>query len=444
MAEKLKADASPAKRLFISLITRDISLIDAILDIIDNSINAALEPLAPRLKTADDYQKLLSNPNIKPRVQIDIKISSSKIVVEDTAFGITSTMARNDVFRIGKDESDKDTSDRLSVYGIGLKRAMFKCGNKIKIVSDHQQGGFELDLDVQNWAEDKVGPWNFEITTRPPKKTNLGTRIAISELYEDVQHRLNDGLFLTQLKDRIARTYSFFIGRVVEITVNGLEIKKESFDIGKNYASEKFKSGKVSCNITAGIAATTGEAFRDRNAGWFVFCNGRAVLFADKSNLTGWGGEGLPIFQPKHRPFLGTAFFVSPNPEELPWTTTKASVNQESAVWQEAKRHMIKVGRVIVGFLDRRYTGDGTEIAPSELQDASGGRVSVLAAAVAEARVFRAPTKPSPRTKKIQYDAKIDDIKKIETYLRKPGMGGSKVGLYTFNHFLKNEVKDVE
>src|SRR3989344_6111994 len=397
MVEKLIADASPEKRLFISLITRDISLIDAFLDIIDNSINAALEPLASNLKTADDYQRLLSNARIKPKVQIDISVGSTKIVVSDSAPGITSKMAQDHVFKFGRDVADADASDRLSVYGIGLKRAMFKCGNKIAMISDHRQGGFELKLNVREWAKLKDVPWTFEITPRPVAKSDFGTRITISELHEDVLRRLDDGLFLDQLRERISRTYSFFIGRVIDINVNNIEIKKESFEIGGNYASEKFKSGKVSCNITAGIAATTGEMFREKNAGWFVFCNGRAVLFADKSHLTGWSGSGLPIFQPKHRPFLGTVFFVSPDPEALPWTTTKASVNEENAVWQEAKRHMITVGRVIVGFLDKRYTGDGTEIAPSELQAASGGRVSVLSAAVADAKAFKPPTKPSPK-----------------------------------------------
>ena len=59
MAQMIPADARPEKRLFISLITRDISLIDAFLDLIDNSINAALEPMADNLKTADDYQRRL-------------------------------------------------------------------------------------------------------------------------------------------------------------------------------------------------------------------------------------------------------------------------------------------------------------------------------------------------------------------------------------------------
>jgi hypothetical protein len=444
MVAKILADASPEKRLFISLITRDIPLVDAFLDIVDNSINAALEPLAAKLKTADDYQRLLADSKMKPKVSIDIQVKASRIVVSDNASGISAATAAEHVFKFGRGADDSLKTDRLSVYGIGLKRAMFKCGNLIHMMSDHREGGFKLALNVSEWAKLKKEPWTFEIEPRPATKKDCGTRIEITDLHDDVIRRLNDGFFLDHLKDRIARTYSAFIGRVVEISVNETRIARESFEIGGNYASEKFKTGKVSCNITAGIAASSGETFRDRNSGWFVFCNGRTVLFADKSNLTGWGGAGLPIFQPKHRPFLGTVFFVSSDPEELPWTTTKASMNEENAIWQEAKRHMVKVGRVMTGFLDRRYTDEGTEFAPSQLQDASGSKVSVLAAAVAKPRTFKPPTKPGPKTTKIQYSARVSDVRKIEAFLRRPGMGGSEVGRYTFNYFLKNEIKGAD
>lgn len=444
MAEKtVLADASPEKRLFISLITRDISLVDAFLDIIDNSINAALEPMAADLRTADDYQRIASSKT-KPKVKIEIDIEPARIVVKDTASGISLQTARDHVFKFGRgDDESVDTTDRLSVYGIGLKRAMFKCGNRIEIISDHRQGGFELKLNVRQWAKNKQEPWQFEITPRAATKTNCGTKIEISDLYDDVQRRLKDGLFLEQLRDRIARTYTFFLDRVVEIFLNGNAIAGQPFEIGSNYTSEKFKSGDVTCNVTAGIAATAGETFRDRNAGWFVFCNGRAVFFGDKTSLTGWGVT-LPIFQPKHRPFLGTVFFVSSNPEALPWTTTKASVNEDSTVWQEAKRHMTTVGRVVITFLDRRYSDDGTEVATADVQGASGAKVSVLKAAVSAQRAFKPPSKPAPKEMRIQYSAKLTDIKKIATYLRKPNMGGSEVGRYTFNYFLKNEVGEDE
>ncbi len=142
MVAKVLANASPEKRLFISLITRDISLAEALLDLIDNSINAALEPLADDLKTADDYQRLLKNKKIKPKVQIDLTVRSAKIAITDNAPGIPLKTAENHVFKFGRDTDDAVASDRLSVYGIGLRRAMFKCGINIRITSDHRKGGF--------------------------------------------------------------------------------------------------------------------------------------------------------------------------------------------------------------------------------------------------------------------------------------------------------------
>lgn len=441
----IEADASPEKRLFISLITRDISLIDAFLDVIDNSINAALEPLADQLKTADDYQQVLGESRSKPKVTISITFNRTSILVTDNASGISSNAAKDDVFRFGPREHSGEVSDRLSVYGIGLKRAMFKFGDRIQIISDHQDGGFELDLNVPRWERLQQQRWTFEITPRSPTKKDRGTQIEVTKLHDDVVSRLQDGLFERQLIDRVARTYSFFIGRIVNIEINGNQIAKESFEIGSNYSSDKFKAGRVSCNITAGIALTEhGGTYKDRNSGWFIFCNGRAVLSADKSTLTGWGGGGLPIFQPKHRPFLGTVFFVSADPEALPWTTTKSSVNEESSVWQQARRHMVATGRVLTNFLDKRYSGEGTEIESAALGEATGKRTSIFSAATSENRTFKAPTKPPAKETRVQYTARVEDVRKIEAYIRKPNAGASEVGRHTFKYFLKNVIKDEE
>jgi hypothetical protein len=100
---------------------------------------------------------------------------------------------------------------------------------------------------------------------------------------------------------------------------------------------------------------------------------------------------------------------------------------------------MVAVGRTLTSFLDSRYTSEGTAFAPADLRDATGARISVLDAAVANERVFEPPKRVTPRTQKIVYDAKIADIRKIEGHLKKR-MGGSAVGRYTFDYYLKNEV----
>jgi hypothetical protein len=448
MNEIIEANASPEKRLFISLLTRDISLADAITDLIDNSTNAAIAPLAPKLNSAAHYIKLLDEDKTGVGVNIELTVSTQKITLKDNASGIPASVARDHVFAFGRparEKNAKDSGDRLSVYGIGLKRAIFKLGNKISMDSDHVDGGFSLRLDVSKWERLHKSPWTFEITKREKSARDAcGTTIEVTELSADVVRRISDGIFMAQLRDRIARTYAFYLSSLVNISVNGDRIDGVDFRFGENHASDEFQMGGVSCNIGAGIGVSM-DVFRGENSGWFVFCNGRTVIHADKTSLTGWEGGGqLPLFQPKHRPFLGIVFFFAQNPEELPWTTTKASVNQESGVWQEAKKRMIVVGREVTSVLDRRYSNDGTEMSSADLKLISGAPLRVLEATSTAHRTFSvSATETSPETK-VQYWVKKEDIKKIAGYLRKPRMSAAEVGRYTFDFFIKTKIGEDE
>lgn len=440
----LLADASPEKQLFISLITRDIPLVSAFLDLIDNSINSAVEPFSKQLLTAEDYLRVLLDETIAPSVDIKLKINSDRVEIVDTATGISAQTAKDHVFKFGRALNEKHDADRLSVYGIGLKRAMFKLGNKITISSDHVDGGFDLVLDVREWAKDSQTPWQFTITSRDPaKEGTTGTKILIEELYDDCKRRISDGVFVSQLKDAISKTYSFYLSKFVNIFVEEQKIEGTNIEIGTNNTADSFIQETVSCAITAGIGIPQGGMFKDKSSGWFVFCNGRTVISSDKTSLTGWGELGLlPIFQPKHRPFLGTVFFVSQDAELLPWTTTKSGINEDSGIWQEAKRHMTAVGRTVISFLDGRYTEAGTEVPPSELKSATGDSVSVMSASVTPNRQFSPPKYAPPETVSVQYQAKVSDLKCIRKYLGRSNMSATEIGKHTFNHFLRNEIEE--
>jgi hypothetical protein len=438
----IKADASAEKRLFISLLTRDIPLVAAFLDLIDNSINSAIEPFSDKLKTAADYLAVLDDDSINPRIPIALKVSKSAISIEDKAGGISAKTAAEHVFKFGRGDGEHHEDDRLSVYGIGLKRAIFKMGNRIRMKSDHVDGGFLLDLTVTDWEKDKSQPWTFDITPRAACQVGeSGTEITITELYDEVTRRIDDGVFIGQLEAAISRTYAYYLGKFAMVSVNDKNVEGVSIEMGENHTSETFTFSDVTCAIAAGLGTPEAGQFRDKSSGWFVFCNGRAVISADKSALTGWGGGGLPIFQPKHRPFLGTVFFVAENAERLPWTTTKSAINEDSEVWQQAKRQMSSVGRVVVSFLDGRYTDEGTEVASKDLQEVTKAPVNLMRAAVAQKRTFEAPKpRTSPRTTKIQYDAQVDQVQAIAKYLKRPSMSGSDIGRHTFNYFYRNEV----
>ena len=436
------AKANPEKRLFISLLTRDISMIAAFLDLIDNSVNAAIENFASQLETAEDYVNIHNNKEPEPKYDIRISFSKEKIQIVDNAPGISLQSAKDDVFKFGRSYDEASNADRLSVYGLGLKRAFFKLGNKVNIVSDHSNGGFELDLNVSNWSKISKMPWEFDVTSKTPAEPQFcGTNIEITELYQEVQKRLEDGVFESQLVDSVSKTYTFFLTKFVSIFVNGKKISPSNLKIGSNLTTENFKENEVSCTVTAGLGIPEAGSYRDRNSGWFVFCNGRTIISADKSPLTGWNKNGLPIFQPKHRPFLGIVHFASKYADQLPWDTTKSGINEDSELWQKAKQLMVYVGKSVTAFLDSRYTDEGTEIAQKELANVAKGSIDVLSIPVNTKKTFEIP---KPRlvntTTTIQFSAKINEVREIKNYFSESSMSNSEVGRRTFYFFLENEV----
>jgi hypothetical protein len=436
---KVEALAHPEKRLFISLLTRDISLVDAFLDLVDNSVNAALKSANFIGDTSADYIRLLNAPT-QPRYNIYITFDDDTVTVKDNCGGISAESAQNSIFVFGAASQDSHDDDRLSVYGIGLKRAMFKLGNKIDMTSDHAEGGFSLDLNVPDWENDHRQPWRFDIDTRPPSDAGA-TALRVTQLHPSVVSRLRNPTFLSDLRIRIGRAYSFFISRVVRIFVNGDSVGAEEAQVSSHKATESFDLEGVSVAITAGLGAPKNGRYASETAGWNIYCNGRAVIVFDKSPLTGWGVDGyLPSFQPKHRPFVGIVFFTSDNPELLPWTTTKLGVNPDNIVWQRALQRMADVGRQVTGFLDNRYGEDGTSISMDDLAMAVGPAERVVPAISNRPVTF---VQPKPRIVKdpsVQFTVDRRKLAAVKEAIGRPSMSNGDAGKYTFDYFYDNEV----
>lgn len=436
----VEANAHPEKRLFISLLTRDISLADAFLDLLDNSINAALKSSIASTENAASYMALLDSPPEK-RFKVQLTFTSTKVTIEDDCGGISAKDAKEEVFVFGAADQESHQDDQLSVYGIGLKRAMFKLGKYIEMTSDHKDGGFKLDLDVVNWAGKKEQPWKFDITERPIAQAGI-TKLEVTDLYKAVTARLSDALFESQLKDRIARAYSFFISKIIDIYVNGQQIVAEQVAISDNQASENFTVDDVDVAILAGLGVPKDKRYLAETAGWNVYCNGRSVISYDKTGLTGWGVDGLlPAFQPKHRPFVGIVFFTSKHPESLPWTTTKLGVNTDNIVWQRTLKRMADAGKQVTRFLDARYSEDGTSISSDELQDAIGASKTVtLKVSSGAPLLFRAPPKPPNNMTTIQYKVDKKELAEAKSATGQRSISNSEFGRYTYDYFVDNEV----
>src|SRR5262249_16590676 len=136
--------------------------------------------------------------------------------------------------------------------------------------------------------------------------------------------------------------------------------------------------GAVLVKIYAGVAPASernrnldddrAEAFqREQDAGWYIFCNNRLLIAADRTALTGWG-NGLPVYHPQYRQFRGYAYLDSENSQLLPWNTTKTGVDTDSRVWRRVFPDILQAGQEVTQMLNRlkneRTAGDTAQEQP--------------------------------------------------------------------------------
>jgi len=409
--------------------------------------------ISPKHRFFSSLLDLNSNGDSDSNVKlpfIDVSYSSRRFEITDTCGGISRESALNDVFNFG--HAPGEVGGALGVYGIGLKRAIFKLGNQFEMVSRTEREGFTVNLDVKRWAEEDedLEDWRIPLqyTTGANSASTAGTRIKITKLRPEVVMRLDDGTFAQRLYQIISQTYGLFIGKYVRITLNDRRVDPFHIPIGDSNqvtpAHDEYKDGEVNVKLFASLAARgSNQVWRSEPAGWYALCNGRIVVAGDKTELTGWGTLGFPQFhEGKHRGFVGVAFFQSSNPLALPWTTTKRGLHRESPVYLHARNRMIGVAKPILRFLDNMYKPDSPEEPAGRAVANQVTRTDLSKIASRPMTPFSVRVVPSRRPKttvRVQYDAEMAEVQRVRKQVRQPGWSAGQVGKYTFDYYLETE-----
>lgn len=362
-----KANANASRAFFVRMLTRDISIEDCILDLLDNSVDSAWKRLGKKPLT------ITGGPDFS-KIKIDLKIDSESFSISDNGGGMSLDSAKNYAFTFGRNEPDPDDTAEFSigVYGIGLKRAVFKLGTKIKVSSTHGEGrnevAFVVPIDVNKWVKGKEKDWDFKIEDAPALP-QPGLAIEVKGLTPLAIATFEDPDFRASLKRTIARDYALHLHRGLNIRINGVLVEGEEF---KLYASDEFApqftewqetvDGKqIDVQIVSGFAFPpppdnnpTDRREREDKSGWYVACNGRIVMAADKSYLSIWGADDFPGWHPQYTGFFGLIMFTTDHTELLPLTTTKRNVDLASLVYRRARPKMKESTRAWITYTHNR------------------------------------------------------------------------------------------
>lgn len=385
-------DASPSKAFFVSMLTRDIALEDAILDLLDNCVDGILRQLeetSERAETEVPYEGYWA----------EIQIAPEEFSIIDNCGGIPREIAKDSAFRLGRPDIDRDKDiATVGMYGIGMKRAMFKIGKRSEVFSQHKGDCFYVDIPPE-WLDDDNN-WNLVMDDDEEGLNTDGTYIVITELYDAIKRRFDEtqSTFIGDLKTRVSELFSLIIKKGFTVKVNGEEIERAPVNILsadfttdlpiQPYAYTATIDG-VDIELVVGFyrkLATETEIDdellmprRSDNAGWTVICNDRVVLHHDKTELTGWNSGSVPKYHPQFITIAGVVRFSSTNSLALPLNTTKRGLDTSSLVYWHAREYMMEGMKKFTDFtnhwkgresetddsFDRLHPVDATEIAQS-------------------------------------------------------------------------------
>ncbi len=369
MADQI--DAMPTKQFFVDMLIRDIPLERAVLDLVDNCIDGA--------------KRLRSDPKGNfEGLKIALSIGSDGFRIDDNCGGFDIETAKEYAFRFGRAKLARTTPFSIGQFGVGMKRALFKFGREFEISSATATERWSLAVNVDVWEADDSN-WTFEFKTTERDiavaPADQGTSIVVKRLRPEVASRFGTKWFQNTVGEVIRIHLRQFISNGLEIRLEGVALTATDVNLLTGTirpAVEDYDEAVGDSIVKIRIVAGVGQSLPS-TAGWYVVCNGRVVLAADRSEETGWGrvGEneaGVPKFHGQFARFRGIIYFECEAADKLPWNTTKTGIDADSPIWQRALTKMIDQMRIVIDFLN------GLD-AEMDVQGKSGPLARALAAA---------------------------------------------------------------
>jgi hypothetical protein len=366
------AVASPTKDFFVRMLTRDIELQDALLDLLDNCVDGIVRSGKAKAGDSAPYDGFRAT----------LTMAADHFVIEDNCGGIPLEVAKKYAFAMGRPPAAGagQAGATVGMYGIGMKRAIFKLGTEALVESRHDTG-FVVAFTPE-WMVDDT--WD-ELPMYPlaqDKLTAKGTRIEIYQLNDEVKSSFQDSTWIDDFRRTVARHYSLIIAKGFSVTVGSPQeikdhvapIAAEEFKLLQNASKSPNdiriapyvyagKLGDVDVGIYAGLyrrLLSEEEAEQEEetrgtsdDAGWTVACNDRVVIWKDKSRLTGWGEATVPNYHGQFIAITGIVLLRCNDPKKLPLTTTKRGIDAASHVYSEAKDLMRDATKSLTSFTNK-------------------------------------------------------------------------------------------
>ena len=450
----------PTKRFFVSMLTRDIELVDAILDLVDNCIDGAMRSRPNALNEDQPYNGF----------KAELIVNPDRFEISDNCGGIPADYIE-EAFQLGRPNIKKDGDlPTVGMYGIGMKRAIFKMGKNATVNSNSKDGAFSVNYSAE-WLDPENTDWDLPIIRADREERINGVKILIPELKEQISKTFGNNSFINSLMANIQDHFGYLMQKGFEVSVNGVDLVPKTLVLHNAAHSEENEirsfdySGVhdgVDIRVTVGFfRALVKEIEIDKEtdapseieaAGISVVCNDRVILLGDRSMKTGWGDAGVPRYHPQFRAIAGLIEFNSNDAEKLPISTTKRGLDAGSDVYFVARKAVTEGLKTFTSFTNK-FKGIEEEANQFFAKAAKSDVKTGIALAQEHGVQIRGavgkkyvPVLPEPINKttrrRVSFVRPDDEVKAVSDYLfDDSGQQPAVVGAECFDRVLKEAKK---
>ncbi|MGB3624395.1 MAG: ATP-binding protein, partial [Henriciella sp.] len=350
--------------------------------------------------------------------------------------GFSKDTAKNYAFRFGRPSSFPRSAGSIGQFGVGMKRALLKFGSKFEVHSSTDKESWAVGLDVDEWLNhtDWHFPWiDFE-SAGGVSESVPGTRVEVTDLRAEVSQRFGSVQFVQKLRDLIKTKHREFIADRLHIEVNEEVIDATKLallvqsDLKPGY--DEFQiitddNKPVHVKILVGVGQSS-----PREAGWYVVCNGRVILSADRDANTGWGKIEeesnrvmIPSFHNQFARFRGVVWLDSDDSSLLPWNTQKTDIDVDNVAWRKTFNRMVEMMRPVINWLNDLDADidEHTRKHSALLKYVESASSQSIEMVTKKKQDFEAPRRdairPGPPTTKIQYSRPVSKIEELKQAL---------------------------
>jgi len=362
MSERLPIDTGVSATFLEEALTKDVTTLEAIFDLVDNSIDAARDWLIE-----NECERGKDNlPLSYSGYYVNIRIDEDSIRVLDNCAGIDrDTLAKRALYTNMPSQHEYG----IGLYGIGLKRSMLKMGTEFSFYVDNGVEAFKSRFDNRGIGGGKENQVYADVI---PTKGRRKSLFNVSNIKNEIKNDFHNPRWFDNAVREFSLRYAVYIKKGFKIVLHHVKnnTRKEIVEVAPGLRTqcefpptrEVIKFDGVDVIIETGIHndyTFPGEKNYNLSLnrkltdffGIYFSCNDRVIVSASTEKSHGWKTK----WHSEYNGYVCWVKFVSKDAALLPWNTAKTGLRTDSSLFLAVRERLQPIADNYRSVIKKRY-----------------------------------------------------------------------------------------